>query len=72
MIFLFNKNFLHDHVHYLQWHSAMQTKFYYNTGGGDTKDDIENTLSLIMALPVVLQKISCLQLLPSLLDTFDK
>ena len=52
----------------------MQTKFYYkiNTGGGDTKDDIENTLSLIMALPVVLQKISCLQLLPSLLDTFDK
>ena len=46
--------------------------FITNTGGGDTKDDIENTLSLIMALPVVLQKISCLQLLPSLLETFDK
>lgn len=50
----------------------MQTSFITNTGGGDTKDDIENTLSLIMALPVVLQKISCLQLLPSLLETFDK
>ena len=45
--------------------------FITNTTGGDTKEDIENTLSFIMALPVVLQKISCLQLLPSLLDTFD-